>query len=195
MQLIDETTLTTLRKAAAPQSCRLVDFETAEVRPGFVPNTLFLIVSGTVPCANMRVELIPVVYIQRPDYWEIEVVAFLPGPICLPQVGKYTENNSARRHSGHRRHRGRRRNAQGAYPRVSSRSRASGLTMTSAETLLGPDSREPDPDQSVKARQPKATPMRTFKDMELVPKCEDLELQDCARTTAISKCRQEDAED
>jgi hypothetical protein len=39
MQLIDETTLSTLRKAAAPQSCRLVDFETAEVRPGFVPNT------------------------------------------------------------------------------------------------------------------------------------------------------------
>jgi hypothetical protein len=91
MQFIDETTLTTLRKAAAPQSYRLVDFETAEVRPGFVPNTFFLIVSGTVPCANMRVELIPVVYIQRPDYWEIEVVAFLPGPICLPQVGKYTE--------------------------------------------------------------------------------------------------------
>ena len=87
MQFIDETTLTTLRKAAAPQSYRLVDFETAEVRPGFVPNTFFLIVSGTVPCANMRVELIPVVYIKRPDYWEIEVVAFLPGPICLPQVG------------------------------------------------------------------------------------------------------------
>ena len=91
MQFIDETTLTTLRKAAAPQSYRLVDFETAEVRPGFVPNTFFLIVSGTVPCANMRVELIPVVYIKRPDYWEIEVVAFLPGPICLPQVGSLHE--------------------------------------------------------------------------------------------------------
>jgi hypothetical protein len=91
MELIDEATLTTFRKAAAPQSCRLVDFETAEVRPGFVPNTFFLIVSGMVPCANMRVELIPVIYIQRPDYWEIEVVGCLPGSICLPEVRKYTE--------------------------------------------------------------------------------------------------------
>ncbi len=91
MELIDEATLTTLRTAKPPKSCRLVDFETAEVRPGFVPNTFFLIVSGTVPCANMRVELVPLVYIQRPDYWEIEVVGCLPGPICLPQVRKYTE--------------------------------------------------------------------------------------------------------
>ena len=91
MELIDEATLTTLRKAEAPKSCRLVDFETAEVRPGFVPNTFFLIVSGTVPCANMRVELLPVVYIKRPDYWEIEVVGCLPGPVCLPQVRNYTE--------------------------------------------------------------------------------------------------------
>ena len=61
MELITEPTLTELRKAAAPQSYRLIDFETAEVRPGFVPNTFFLIVTGTVPCANMRVELGPVV--------------------------------------------------------------------------------------------------------------------------------------
>ena len=91
MELITEPTLTELRKAAAPQSYRLIDFETAEVRPGFVPNTFFLIVTGTVPCANMRVELVPVVFIRRPEYWEIEVVACLPGPICLPQVRKYTE--------------------------------------------------------------------------------------------------------
>ena len=91
MQLIDEVTLTTFRRAATPQSSRLVDFETAAVKPGFVPNTFFLIVSGAVPCANVRVELIPVVYIQQPEYWEIEVVAFMPGPICLPEVRKYTE--------------------------------------------------------------------------------------------------------
>jgi hypothetical protein len=62
-------------------------------------------------------------------------------------------------------------------------------------TPLRPDSREPNPEQSVNARQPRATPMRTFKDMELMPKCEDLELQDRARTTAISKRRQEGGED
>ena len=58
-------------------------------------------------------------------------------------------------------------------------------------TPLRPDSREPDPEQPVDARQPKSTPMRSFKDVELMPECEDFELQDRARTTAISKRRQE----
>jgi hypothetical protein len=91
MQQIDEQTLTTLRKAPPPQSFRLIDFEKAEVRPGFVPNTFFLIVTGSLPCANMQVELIPLVYIRRPEYWEIEVVARMAGPICLPQIRPFTE--------------------------------------------------------------------------------------------------------
>lgn len=91
MHQIDEQTLTALRRAPAPQSYRLIDFETAEVRPGFVPNTFFLIVTGSLPCANWRVELIPLVYVRRPEYWEIEVVARIPGPICLPQVRTFTE--------------------------------------------------------------------------------------------------------
>jgi hypothetical protein len=91
MPHIDEQTLTRLHAAPAPQSCRLIDFESAEVRPGFVNNTFFLIVTGSVPCTNMRVELIPLIYIRRPEYWEIEVVGCLPGPICLPQVRRYTE--------------------------------------------------------------------------------------------------------
>lgn len=91
MEHIDEPTLGRFRALPAPQSCRLIDFESAEVRPGIVNNTFFLIVTGSVPCSNMRVELIPLIYIQQPDYCEIEVVACLPGPICLPQVRKYTE--------------------------------------------------------------------------------------------------------
>jgi hypothetical protein len=91
MTHIDEQTLTKLRAAPAPRSYRLIDFESAEVRPGFVNNTFFLIVTGSVPCTNMRVELIPLIYIRRPEYWEIEVVACLPGPICLPQVRPFTE--------------------------------------------------------------------------------------------------------
>ena len=90
-QHIDEQTLAKLRQAPAPQSRRLIDFESAEVRPGFVNNTFFLVVRGSVPCANMRVELAPLVYIRRPDYWEIEVVASFSGPICLPQIRQYTE--------------------------------------------------------------------------------------------------------
>jgi hypothetical protein len=91
MQHINEQTLGKLRAAPASQTCRLIDFETAEVRPGFVNNTFFLIVTGTVPCTNMRVELIPLIYIRQPEYWEIEVVGCLPGPICLPQVRTFTE--------------------------------------------------------------------------------------------------------
>jgi hypothetical protein len=55
MQLIDEPTLTMFRKAATSRTCQLADFETTAVRPGFGPNALFLIVSGTVPaptCAS-----------------------------------------------------------------------------------------------------------------------------------------------
>jgi hypothetical protein len=62
-------------------------------------------------------------------------------------------------------------------------------------TPLRPDSREPDPAQPVEARQPKPTPLGSFKDVELMPECEKLKLQDRARTTAISNGHQERAED
>jgi hypothetical protein len=70
-----------------------------------------------------------------------------------------------------------------------------GLDDDERRTPLRPDLREPDPQQPVEARQPKSTPMRSFKDLELMPERENLELQDRARTAAISNCRQERAED
>jgi hypothetical protein len=73
-----------------PSSCRLIDFETSTVRPGIVPGTFFLTVTGQKPCLNMRVELIPLVYIAQPDYWSIEVVGCLPGGICLTAMAPYT---------------------------------------------------------------------------------------------------------
>lgn len=91
MQQIDEQALTALRKAPAPVSFRLIDFDKAEVRPGFIPNTFFLIVTGSLPCVNMQVELVPLIYIRRPEYWEIEVVGRMRGPICLPQIRPFTE--------------------------------------------------------------------------------------------------------
>jgi hypothetical protein len=78
-----------LRALPAPQSCRLIDFETAEVRPGFVTGTFILVVSGTKPYANMTVELRPLIYIRRPAYWGIEVVGCLPG-FGLPALAPYT---------------------------------------------------------------------------------------------------------
>ena len=72
------------------QSVRLIDFEEATVHPGIIPETWFLVVSGTKPCLNMEVELQPLVYVRCPDYWGIEVVGSLPNGICLPAEAPYT---------------------------------------------------------------------------------------------------------
>ncbi len=74
----------------APKSCRLIDFENAEVRPGVIPDTWFLTVSGTKPCTNMQVQLIPLVYVRCPEYWGIEVVGCLPNGICLTATAPYS---------------------------------------------------------------------------------------------------------
>ena len=75
--------------APTPSSVRLINFTKAEVVIGFLPNTYILIVSGTKPYLNMKVELSPLVYIRRPEYWGIEVVGSLPG-IGLPTTAPYT---------------------------------------------------------------------------------------------------------
>lgn len=71
------------------ESCRLIDFTDVEVRPGFITNTYILIVSGTKPYLNMKVDLVPRVYVRQPDYWGIEVIGRLPG-IGLPTLAPYT---------------------------------------------------------------------------------------------------------
>ncbi|SEH01658.1 hypothetical protein SAMN05444920_121106 [Nonomuraea solani] len=73
----------------APASVKLIDFEEARVVPGIVPNTFILIVSGTKPYLNMKVELSPLVYIRQPEFWGIEVVGSLPG-VGLPATAPYT---------------------------------------------------------------------------------------------------------
>lgn len=76
-------------KTPTPTSVRLINFTRAEVRPGFLPNTWILIVSGTKPYANMTVRLSPLIYIRRPEYWGIEVIGSLPG-IGIPVTAPYT---------------------------------------------------------------------------------------------------------
>ena len=77
--------------APTPSSVRLINFDKAEVVTGIVPGKYILVVSGTAPCANMKVKLVPLVYIKRPVYWGIEVTGSLPGGICLPAIKHYTE--------------------------------------------------------------------------------------------------------
>lgn len=76
-------------KMPAPSSVRVIDFEKAEVHPGIVPKTYILVVSGTKPYVNMKVELVPLVYVRQPEYWGIEVVGSLPG-VGLPTTAPYT---------------------------------------------------------------------------------------------------------
>jgi hypothetical protein len=78
-----------LLKAPSSGAVRLVNFTRAQVVPGIVPCTFFLIVSGTKPYYNMTVELKPLIYVRQPDYWGIEVVGSLHG-IGLPKVTPYT---------------------------------------------------------------------------------------------------------
>ena len=77
------------RLPASLKSTRVIDFKEARVIPGIVPNTFILIVYGEKPYLNMRVELVPLRYVHRPDYWGIEVVGRLPG-VGLPATAPYT---------------------------------------------------------------------------------------------------------
>ncbi|MBP0448368.1 MULTISPECIES: hypothetical protein [unclassified Kitasatospora] len=73
----------------APESVRIIDFDEAKAVPGIVPGTFILVVNGVMPYLNMTVRLSPLVYIQRPDYWGIEVVGSLHG-VGLPATAPYT---------------------------------------------------------------------------------------------------------
>ena len=77
-----------LKDYPAAQSCRLISFEKAEIHPGFAGGWI-LVVNGTKPYLNMKVELIPLIYVKQPEYWGIEVVGCLNG-IGLPAVAPYT---------------------------------------------------------------------------------------------------------
>jgi hypothetical protein len=85
---MDEKHLKAFEALPHSTSCRLIDFDTATVVPGFLPKTFFLIVTGTKPWVTMAVELNPLIYIKQPEYWGIEVVGCQSG-IGLPQAAPY----------------------------------------------------------------------------------------------------------
>ena len=81
--------LQALEKLPQSVTCRRIAFDHAQVVPGFVKDTYFLIVSGKKPWVSMRVELVPLIYVDRPDYWGIEVVGCQSG-MGLPVEVPYT---------------------------------------------------------------------------------------------------------
>jgi hypothetical protein len=84
-----EAELKTFESLPPPTSCRLIDFTKAEVVPGFVNNTWFLIVSGT-KSLSVKVELHALIYIRQPEYWGIEVIGCRSGGITPPLQVPYT---------------------------------------------------------------------------------------------------------
>lgn len=62
----------------------------------------WLVVSGEAPCANMEVALHPFQYIQKPDWWQIELVGNVPGGVCLTSVKPYTVARPLRGVTGHK---------------------------------------------------------------------------------------------
>lgn len=78
-----------LQSLPASDTHRRIDFDGLDVVPGFVPKTYILIVTGKKPWSTMNVQLSPLVYIDRPDYWGIEVIGWQSG-IGLPVTAPYT---------------------------------------------------------------------------------------------------------
>ncbi|MGH3821678.1 MAG: SSI family serine proteinase inhibitor [Pseudonocardiaceae bacterium] len=82
----------TFQALPAPESCRLIDFDSAKVITlRTLPPRHVLVVSGQKPYFNMTVFLSPLVYIKQPEYWGIEVIGCLPG-LGLPVVTPYVES-------------------------------------------------------------------------------------------------------
>lgn len=87
---MDEAQMRSYTGLPPATSFRVLDFDYASIITlRSFPPQFVLRVSGTKPYANMDVELVPLVYVQQPEYWEIEVVGSLRG-IGLPIQAPYT---------------------------------------------------------------------------------------------------------
>ncbi len=71
------------------ETVQTIPFSYAEIRPGIVDDTWFLVVSGYKPYANMEIVLQPAEYIRIPEWWRIDVLGVLEGP-GLQMVAPFT---------------------------------------------------------------------------------------------------------
>ncbi|MCI5140111.1 MAG: hypothetical protein D3922_17260 [Candidatus Electrothrix sp. AR1] len=76
MQLNWGDVMKILNRLLYSASCSLVDFDHNDIVPGFVRDSLFLLVSGEKPFRSMEVKLVPSFFDQHFDYWRINVVGF-----------------------------------------------------------------------------------------------------------------------
>jgi hypothetical protein len=74
------------------ETCRLIDFERIDVAVlDSMPPQIFVIVAGVKPYTNMTVNLVPRVYVQQAEYWEIEVVGHI-SETGIPLQAPYTSS-------------------------------------------------------------------------------------------------------
>ena len=69
-------------------NCRLQNYDNYDLIPVIIDETYFLRVRGVKGWVFMKIELVPLFYVVRPDYWVIDVVGCLSG-YDLPKKTKY----------------------------------------------------------------------------------------------------------
>lgn len=89
MNLVSQEQQATFESLPSPSSCRVLDFESAEVLTDTPLGYWALFVHGEKPYEAMWVTLQPLYYIQQPEYWGIEVVGCLPSGPVTDLTGKY----------------------------------------------------------------------------------------------------------
>jgi hypothetical protein len=79
--------------SAQEEAPLFLDFDDAELVPPRESgaDAVVLRVRGQAPCMNMLVRLVPVRYIQQPDYWVVHVIGDLRGGVCLDAIRPYDE--------------------------------------------------------------------------------------------------------
>ena len=88
-----------LASGTKPDSIVLVNIDKAQLTPGIVKGTYFLTVSGTKPWATMKVEFSPLIYVDQPEYWGIQVIGIQRG-IGLPVVTPFEHTEEVTQYMG-----------------------------------------------------------------------------------------------
>jgi hypothetical protein len=89
MNLVSREQQTQFENLPSPSSCRILDFESAEVLTDTPLGYWALFVHGEKPYDAMWVTLQPLYYVQQPEYWGIEVVGCLPSGPVTDMTGTY----------------------------------------------------------------------------------------------------------
>lgn len=89
MNLVSQEQQSRFESLPSPSSCRLLDFESAEVLTDTPLGYWALFVHGEKPYEAMWVTLQPLYYIQQPEYWGIEIVGCLPSGPVTDLTGTY----------------------------------------------------------------------------------------------------------